>query len=60
MKKYEVWGYVGNPCEYKMKCKVIEAENSDKAIKKSRIRNVTQVVLIKECFKGGKLNGKNK
>lgn len=48
MKKYEVWGYIGNPCEYKMKCKVIEAENSDEAIKKSRIRNVTQVVLIKE------------
>lgn len=48
MKKYEVWGYSGNPCKYKMKCKVIEAKNSDIAIKKSRIRNVTQVILIKE------------
>lgn len=41
-------GYIGNPCEYKMKYKVIEAESPDKALKKSRIRNVTQVVLIKE------------
>lgn len=45
MKKYEVWGYIGNPCEYKMRYKIVYAENSNEAIKKSRIRNVTQVII---------------
>lgn len=43
MKRFKVWGYSGNPCNYKMVWKIVIAENRDNAIRKSRIRNVTQI-----------------
>ena len=46
MNEYIVYGFSGNPCKYKMVSKKVNAENLYKAIKKSRIRNVTQVVKL--------------
>lgn len=43
MKRFKVWGYSGNPCNYKIVSKIVIAENIAHAIRKSRIRNVTQI-----------------